>query len=341
MNVRLWINGLRPKTLPASVAPVLIGGAAALLPIGQALQDHGRAGGSVGDAEGSRMLLQRAVGPRMWIILACCILLALCIQIAANFANDYSDGIRGTDDQRGDQELVSGKPQRLVASGVAPRKVLMAAAVSAVAACVFGLLALALSGAWWMVLVGLACLLAGWFYTGGKHPYGYMGLGEVSVFIFFGLVATLGTEYLMIGSVTMAGVLGAVSAGLNAVGLLMLNNYRDIDADRRSGKRTYATMVGQQGARISVYMVYLAAFAVAVVQFLEAGWGPGAYRYMAVAGIALLAFLAVLYWLICRRLAHGDQRGAFVLSGKGNLLSAVCWVLGFLIELFLMAAGTR
>lgn len=252
------------------------------------------------------------------------------MQIAANFANDYSDGIRGTDANRSADEEVSGKPRRLVASGVAPRKVFTAMMIAVVITALLGLAAVVITGHWWMLLAGLVCFAAGWFYTGGKHPYGYYGLGEVFVFIFFGLVATLGTEYFMVGALSTAGWLGASAAGLNAVGLLMFNNYRDIESDKRSGKHTYATIVGDKAARVSIYAVYLLSLALAIVEFAGAVWRFGSVELPA---WLVVIPIAVCFGFVCAFFARRNQPKAFVLSGQGTLISALCWTLGLLLQL--------
>lgn len=187
-------------------------------------------------------------------------LVALLLQIGVNYANDYSDGIRGTDEVRVG-------PLRLVGSGVAkPQHVKMAAFTALGLAMVAGLALVLLSQAWWLLLVGAGAVLAAWGYTGGKNPYGYMGLGDVFVFFFFGPVATLGTTYTQAGSVSAAAVLGSIATGLIAVALLMANNVRDIPTDSEVGKRTLAVRLGDRNARLS-YVVMLA-LSVAIMMFL-------------------------------------------------------------------------
>lgn len=178
-------------------------------------------------------------------------LVALLLQIGVNYANDYSDGIRGTDEVRVG-------PLRLVGSGVAkPGHVKMAAFGALGLAMLAGLALVVLSQAWWLLLVGAGAVLAAWGYTGGKNPYGYMGLGDVFVFVFFGPVATLGTTFTQAGAVSPAAVLGSIATGLIAVALLMANNVRDIPTDTGVGKRTLAVRLGDRNARIS-YVVMLA-----------------------------------------------------------------------------------
>ena len=203
-----WIEGARPRTLPNAIAPVVAGtGAAAWL--------H--------DAVWWKALLALVV--------------AVAMIIGVNFANDYSDGIRGTDDQRAG-------PLRLVGSRLAaPQSVLTAAAVSMGIAAAAGL-ALALCTAPWLIVVGAACIAGAWLYTGGSRPYGYRGLGEVAVFVFFGLVAVLGTQYVQALRVDWVGVVLAVATGSLSSAVLIANNLRDIPTDARSGKVTLAVRLG-------------------------------------------------------------------------------------------------
>ena len=185
---------------------------------------------------------------------------ALLLQIGVNYANDYSDGIRGTDEVRVG-------PLRLVGSGAAkPSHVKFAAFAAFGLAMLAGLGLVVLSQAWWLLLIGAGAVLAAWGYTGGKNPYGYMGLGDVFVFVFFGPVATLGTTFTQTGAVSTAAVLGSISTGLIAVALLMANNVRDIPTDTEVGKRTLAVRLGDRNARLS-YVVMLA-LSVLLMMFL-------------------------------------------------------------------------
>ncbi|MDN5562173.1 MAG: 1,4-dihydroxy-2-naphthoate polyprenyltransferase [Luteococcus sp.] len=209
-----WIEGARPRTLPAALAPVLAGSATAWYEGGFRL--------------GCALLA---------------FLVALALQIGVNFANDYSDGIRGTDEDRVG-------PMRLVGSGAATPAAVKAAAFGCFAlGALAGLVLVALTGHWWLVLVGAACILAAWFYTGGEHPYGYAGLGEVFVFVFFGLVAVCGTTYVQLGRMTWATLAASVAIGILACQILVANNLRDIVGDREVGKRTLATRLGDAGTR--------------------------------------------------------------------------------------------
>ena len=228
-----WFEGARPRTLPAAVAPVAAGTGAA------AAVDGFRLG---------------------YALLA--LLVAVSLQVAVNYANDYSDGVRGTDADRVG-------PLRLVGSGVAaPAAVRRAAVLSFLVAAVAGLV-LALLVAWWLVLVGAACMVAAWYYTGGRSPYGYRGLGEVSVFVFFGLVATVGTTYVQAGEVTTASVLAGVGCGALACAILVANNLRDIPTDTAAGKRTLAVRLGDRRTRLLYVGLVFTAYAVVVLIALD------------------------------------------------------------------------
>ncbi|MDL4818148.1 1,4-dihydroxy-2-naphthoate polyprenyltransferase [Actinomadura opuntiae] len=209
-----WVAGSRPRTLPASLVPVVVGTGVA---IGA---DH---------AVWWRALLAAFV--------------ALVLQIGVNYSNDYSDGIRGTDEDRVG-------PLRLVGSKVAPPKQVLAAALGCFLAAAVAGLVLAAVTTWWLLLVGAVAILAAWFYTGGKTPYGYRALGEVSVFVFFGLVAVVGTVYVQAEELPWEGWAAAVPVGLLACALLVANNLRDIPTDRESGKRTLAVLLGDRRTRI-------------------------------------------------------------------------------------------
>ncbi len=230
-----WIVGARPRTLPAAVVPVALGAASAL-----------------------------GVGDVVWWRVAACLVISVALQVGVNFANDYSDGVRGTDDERVG-------PVRLVASGLAPAsKVKRAAMLSFAGAAVAGV-AVAAATSWWLVAVGAAAIAAAWFYTGGPRPYGYLGLGEVFVFVFFGLVATVGTTFAAVEQVTALSVSMGAAAGSLACALLVINNIRDIPTDRAVGKRTLAVRFGDRGARYLYVGFVVAAFGFVA---LGAVWRP-------------------------------------------------------------------
>ena len=209
----VWVAGARPRTLPAAVVPVVVGTAVA---------------SSQGDV--------------VWWRAAAALVVALATQIGTNYANDYSDGVRGTDAARVG-------PVRLVAGGLAaPTAVRSAALASFGVAAIFGV-ALAAAVGPELLVVGAASLAAGWFYTGGPRPYGYAGLGEVFVFVFFGLVATVGSTYVHLDRVTGLAMVAAVPVGLLATALLVANNLRDIPSDAEAGKRTLAVRLGDPATR--------------------------------------------------------------------------------------------
>jgi 1,4-dihydroxy-2-naphthoate polyprenyltransferase len=213
-TVGQWVEGARPRTLPAATAPVIAGSAIAWF------EGH--------------------LEPVLAVL---ALLVALALQIGVNYANDYSDGVRGTDAGRVG-------PMRLVGSGAAQPRAVLAAAVGCFAvAAVAGVTVVVLTGHWWLLGVGAAAIAAAWFYTGGRHPYGYLGLGELFVFIFFGLVAVTGTVYIQAGKVTTATWWTAIAIGALACAILVANNLRDLEGDRASGKRTLATRLGDRGTR--------------------------------------------------------------------------------------------
>ncbi len=213
-TVAEWIEGARPRTLPNAVAPVLVGvGAAAQL---DALS---------------------------WWRSLLALLVALALIVGVNFANDYSDGVKGTDAERVG-------PLRLVGSGAAPPRAVLAAALTSFAvAGLLGLVLVLVTGEWWLLLVGAACIAGAWFYTGGSRPYGYAGFGEVAVFVFFGLAAVLGTVYVQAGRVSWEALGCAVAVGCLSMAVLVANNLRDIPTDRVAGKITLAVRLGDAGTR--------------------------------------------------------------------------------------------
>ena len=272
-TVSQWVEGARPRTLPAAVAPVLVGTGAAY---------------ALGRASSAFALLA--------------LMVSLALQVGVNYANDYSDGIRGTD-----QERVG--PVRLVGQGLARAdNVKLAAMLSFFSAAVLGLALVTLSNAFGMLLVGAASIAAAWYYTGGKRPYGYSGLGEVFVFVFFGLVATLGTTYTQALSVSPAAIAGAVGVGAIASAILVANNLRDIPTDQEHGKRTLAVRLGgTRTRRLYAALLTVALACVVVVGIIH----PTAL-------VALLSF--VLAYPLVRRVLRGATGTDLVpvLSGTGR-----------------------
>ena len=249
---RDWVGAARLRTLPLAVAPVVIGSGAGVLVTGKT-EFH-------------------------WVIALACLAVAVCLQIGVNYANDYSDGIRGTDDHRVG-------PARLTGAGKAkPKTVLAVALVFFALAAIAGLAITIRTQHWWLIAVGLVCIVAAWFYTGGKRPYGYAGLGEVFVFVFFGLVATVGSTFVQAGSVPQESWIGGVGAGFLACAVLLANNLRDIERDRVAGKRTLSVVIGRRGTQILYTVLVALAFVIAV-------WFAIFY---VIAWLALLALLAAL-----------------------------------------------
>ncbi|WJZ17029.1 1,4-dihydroxy-2-naphthoate octaprenyltransferase [Corynebacterium guangdongense] len=234
---RDWFQAARPHTWANAWAPVIVGTGAAAYD--GASHHWGRA------------------------LLA--LIVAWALIIGVNYANDYSDGIRGTDEDR------TG-PARLTGGGLAkPAHVKRAAFIAFGVAAVAGV-ALSLWSAWWFILVGAVAILGAWFYTGGKNPYGYRGLGEVAVFVFFGLVAVLGTQYTQSGSITWVGALAAVAIGSISASVNLANNIRDIPSDRDTGKITLAVRLGDTGSRRLFTMLSSVPFIVSLIYFFA--WWP-------------------------------------------------------------------
>ncbi len=232
-----WIDGARPRTLPAAVAPVLVGTA-------------------IAEFEGSF---------RPFIALLA-LVVSLALQIGVNYANDYSDGIRGTDENRiGPVRLVG---QKLATPQVVKRAAIIAFGVSALA----GLGMVLLSQVWLLIPIGLAAIASAWFYTGGSKPYGYAGYGELFVFVFFGLVAVAGTSASQTGQVTILALLGGVACGAFSTSILVANNLRDIPTDKLTGKRTLAVRLGDAKTR-ELYRacILLGFFMTLAMNFSETG----------------------------------------------------------------------
>ena len=293
---RKWILGARPRTLPAAVAPVLVGTAAA-----------------AGEGPGSLK------GLTVWVFL-CALGVALFVQIATNYANDYSDGKRGTDDPG-----ARVGPPRLVGNGLASvsevkRAMLIAFGLTALCG-----LPLVLFVDWKLVFVGLAAMAAGWFYTGGSRPYGYAGFGEVFVFVFFGLVATVGSSYVQTLAVTWLPVVAGAAMGCLATALLVVNNLRDIPGDTEAGKRTLAVRLGDRTTR-GLYVVLLMLPFVLLPFLAGLGGRP----------LAALAFVALV--LARRPVVHvlSGARGPQLIrvlgdTGRVQLVYGVLVAVGFYV----------
>jgi 1,4-dihydroxy-2-naphthoate polyprenyltransferase len=272
-----WVAGARPRTLPASIVPVAIG-----------------AGCAVG------------AGSVTWWRVVLAGVVSLALQVGVNYANDYSDGIRGTDDARVG-------PLRLTASGLKPPGAVKAAAFAAFGVAAVAGLVLAATTSWWLLVVGAAAIAAAWFYTGGPRPYGYAGLGELFVFVFFGLVATIGTTYVAVGRITGLSIVMGCAAGCLSCALLVVNNLRDIPSDTTAGKRTLAVGLGDRRTRALYVVLLVAAFVLVAV---AAAWRPW----------VLIALLAAPLAVVPARAVLSGARGPAlipVLGGTGRLQLAV------------------
>jgi len=229
-NFKEYVAGARPKTLSAAIVPVALGSSLSYwyLDVNKLLDDRGFS----------------------IFVMFCCLIVSLFLQIGVNYANDYSDGIKGTDENRVG-------PMRLVGSGKAkPKSVLIAMFVSFAIAAIAGIY-VASQSSWWLVALGAICIALAWFYTGSKHPYGYYGFGELVAFICFGLVATVGTFFALTKEVVAEAVYAGALTGLFSIAILLANNIRDIDSDIESGKKTLAVRIGAKKAKIAFKLTFI------------------------------------------------------------------------------------
>lgn len=257
-TARDWIAGARLRTLSLAIVPVALGTAIAFV------------------TEGYNLALALL-----------CLAVAVFLQIGVNFANDYSDGVRGTDAHRVG-------PSRLTGSGAArPRTVLTVALVFFGLGAAAGLAIVVLTGLWWLLAVGAVALVAAWFYTGGKLPYGYLGLGELVAFLFFGIVATAGTAYVQIGQVPFDAWLAGSLAGFFAAAIMLVNNIRDREQDARVGKKTLAVRIGDLPARILFVVLLAGAYGMLVPFALLYVWAPMVFFSLLItAPVSLIVLLA-------------------------------------------------
>ncbi len=284
-----WIIGSRPRTLPAAVVPVLVGAACA-----------------------------SGLNNTVWWRSALALIVSLALQVGVNYANDYSDGIRGTDDVRVG-------PVRLVASGLAPAKAVKQAAFSAFGIAAVAGLVLAATTSWWLIAVGAAALLAAWFYTGGPKPYGYLGLGELFVFVFFGLVATIGTTYGVAQQVTGLSIVMGCAVGALACALLVINNLRDIPTDRVVGKKTLAVRLGDQRTRVLYVALIASAFVCALTSAL-------AWRPLTALAVLAIALAVAPVRRVVRGAAGRDLIAVLGETGKLQLAFGVLSAVGLILS---------
>jgi 1,4-dihydroxy-2-naphthoate polyprenyltransferase len=288
-----WLAGARPRTLPAACSPVIAG-------TGLAVFEQGA----------------------WWLAAILALVVSVALQVGVNYANDYSDGIRGTDAARVG-------PLRLVGSGLAsPPVVKRAAFVCFGIAALAGLALVVLTRQWWLLAVGVACVLAAWYYTGGKRPYGYAGLGEISVFVFFGLVAVCGTAYVQVGRVSLATLVTGVWVGALACAILVANNLRDIRGDAQVGKRTLATRLGDARTRgLYVILVTLSALMIIFVAYVTTWW-------------ALLGLAGMVLIVPAARIVISGGRGPTLIGVlKATSLAELICAIGFATGLLLGFLG--
>jgi 1,4-dihydroxy-2-naphthoate polyprenyltransferase len=287
-----WLAGARPRTLPAACSPVIA-------------------------ATGLAVFEQGA----FWVAAVLALVVSLALQVGVNYANDYSDGIRGADTERVG-------PLRLVGSGLAsPPRVKRAAFASFGIACLAGLALVIMTQHWWLLAVGVACVLAAWYYTGGKRPYGYAGLGEIFVFVFFGLVAVCGTAYVQVGKVSLATLLTGVWVGALACAILVTNNLRDIRGDAQVGKRTLATRLGDARTRaLYVALVTVSGLLIIIVALLTTWW-------------ALLGLVGLILIIPALRVViSGGSGPALIGVLKATSLAELATAIAFAAGLLLYAA---
>jgi len=281
-----WIEGARPRTLPNAIAPVLVGSGAAA-----------------------------AVGSLVWWQAALALLVALALIVGVNYANDYADGVRGTD-------RVRVGPVRLVGSGLAsPGSVRLAALIALGIGAIAGLVLIVATQKWLMLAVGALCLPAAWFYTGGRRPYGYHALGEFAVFVFFGPVAVLGTLYVQTGQINGIAFGCSVAVGAFSAAVLVANNLRDIPTDSESGKRTLAVLLGDRDSRLLYQALVTVPFLLTIMLALRT-----------TAALAGLLALPLLFPAVRRiRRGYGGRRLIRVL--RDTALAMLAWSLATALAL--------
>jgi 1,4-dihydroxy-2-naphthoate octaprenyltransferase len=287
-TVGQWIEGARPRTLPNAIAPVLVGSGAAA-----------------------------AVGGLVWWQAALALLVALTLIVGVNYANDYADGVRGTD-------RVRVGPVRLVGSGLAsPESVRRAALIALGTAAIAGLVLIVATQRWLMLAVGALCLPAAWFYTGGKRPYGYHALGELAVFVFFGPVAVLGTLYVQTGQINGITFGCSVAVGAFSAAVLVANNLRDIPTDSESGKRTLAVLLGDKDSRLLYLALVTVPFLLTVLLALRT-----------TAALAGLLALPLLFPAV-RRIRRGYAGRRLIRVLRDTALAMLAWSLATALALAL------
>jgi 1,4-dihydroxy-2-naphthoate octaprenyltransferase len=291
MTIKNWITGARVRTLPLAIAPIVLGSASA-------------------------DLVDRFDPLLAGLALA----VALLLQIGVNYANDYSDGIRGTDANRVG-------PLRLTGSGlVRPQAVKLAAVITFGLAALAGLTIVLLTQQWWLIAVGAISIVAAWYYTGGKSPYGYAGLGEIAVFTFFGLVATVGTAYIQILQIDAMAVLLGINFGFYATAVLLVNNIRDVETDRQSGKNTLSVRIG---VRASKWLFGVLLVLPVVFNLLLAALYPATIIGLANLMLVFPAFMAGVRGKTARDYISALKLTSFAGLGFGLLVGLGLFVVSF------------
>ena len=290
-TAKQWFDGARPRTLPAAVAPVLVGTSVGAFELPGAIS-------------GTRALLA--------------LIVALALQVGVNYSNDYSDGVRGTDSARvGPVRLVG---QSLATPAAVKRAAMMCFGIAALA----GLALVVVTGAWWLLLVGAAAIASAWLYTGGPKPYGYAGLGEVFVFVFFGVVATMGSAFVQTGNLTVLAAVASFGVGALSCAILVANNLRDIPGDTVAGKNTLAVRIGDPSTRRLYVTLVVFAFAMVIVVAVRST--PWALITLATLGLAIAPMRVIRSGAVGRDLIAALAGTGRLLLGYGVLLSLGLWV---------------
>ncbi len=306
------VRGARLRTLPLSVAAVVTGAGCAVNWQGRVLLFN--------NVPDSVLVAWRSM---VWVFLLC-LGVAVFLQIAANYMNDYSDGIRGTDEHRD-----ANAPARLVASGVPARQVLAAALVSVALACLCGLGVIALTQRWVLLAIGVLSIAAAWWYVGGRHPYGYMGWGEPAAFLFFGPVAVLGTQYAMCGAISQFGVVGAVAMGLNSMAVLSVNNLRDVQSDTSSGKRTWMVMFGTERGAVALCTMLAVYVLLLIIPWIDAVRSIEVIPYgmpLAIGACVGTVGTVAMAAIVTRQVVHGRFGRALMMCSGMSLVFAATYV---------------
>lgn len=281
VGAAVWVQGARVRTLPLALAPVILGAGSA-----------------------------HWAGEFDVVLFVLCLGVAIALQVGVNYANDYSDGIRGTDSNRVG-------PARLTGSGrVAPGLVKRAAFVSFSVSMVLGLALAVVSQVWLLLIPGALAVVAAWFYTGGRRPYGYQGLGEVVVFVFFGWVATVGTAWAMVGSIPFETWLTGAGAGFFASAVLLVNNIRDRESDAEASKKTLAVRLGDRASRVLLLLLLLMPYVVVAMLSFVFLWAP------------LVLITGVLTLVVCVIVLTGRTSRELVTALGLISVNAVLYALG-------------